>query len=309
VINKDFKIPDLKFKVDRIPKYVPTVNEILSIRAQKYQRLIHALVFELLLSTGLRSNELRQVRAEDITFDDIPYDFTDKMKSRYVGGSIKVYISRSRLKGKISRKTYFSILASKLLKFYMELNRIPFKSEIPLFPYTEKMFGEWLEKLTCSKITGDNITSVHSVTNRDENLTDVDETKYDGINQELLDAIRRRKNRDKSKTNNQFHQDKTLVVSSNISQRKIDHVSPHSLRHFFTCLMYFRNYHGEKYSKIRLMEYLGHSTEDMYLTYLSKLDLINSNTDWVKVLCGTSRDWNNLILDGRNKKKEIKVVI
>lgn len=306
IINEKLEMPDVDIKrsMENLPRYIPTAREIFSVRRQRYERLDKAVLLEMLISTGLRSSELRQVRAEDITFGDIPYDLELDGKSEYFCGSIKAYRSRMSLKGKTSRKVYISKACGRILKLYLKINRIPARSEIPLFPYGDRVFGKWMQALTCGFVDSSNSTILATETDRAEELTDVDENKY-SIDPALAAAIKSRKERNIRKSDPFKEKKKNIIYSRDILREEKTFMSPHDMRHLFACCMHYRNYYGERRTTGRLSEILGHSYSQQYLTYIENLDVIQGDGDWKKIMLGSSMDWNNLVLRYGKEIQEI----
>jgi len=138
------------------PKLVPTPKQIFFMR-MKSVPLEKALAIEILLSTGMRSGEFRQVRMCDIKFRERPIDRETTMPSNFVVATISISKEVSRVKGKNTRDVYVSKIAGRILRRYMEKFGIKENSATPLFPFAKSTLNEWFSKIGENVFKGNNI--------------------------------------------------------------------------------------------------------------------------------------------------------
>lgn len=275
---------DLVFRPTEVkPHVIPTPEQIFKIRYRRNTAVAWAAAFETLLSTGMRAGELRQLRAEDINWQDRPIEVTTGIESTYFQGSIILDPNVGVLKGKRLRKVYLSFLAAKMLRRYMESAKIPLKSPLPLFPFTPQAIEYWFEMMGMGIITESSEQRASS--NRKPSYGDVDTSKYAGVDKKLLKKIMQRQKKEEQ----QNPLDKKADIRKKRWRRTKLH--PHALRHTFTCVQYYCNYFDERQNVTRLMQLLGHSAMTTTLSYLLRLDLIHDQRTWEKLWTGKASDW------------------
>ena len=267
------------------PKVVPTPEEIFKIRRKREVPLSNIAAFELMLSTGMRVGELKQLRVEDITWDDRPMDLETKELSESCLGSIIADPSVSVHKGKKSRKLYMSIIAAKMTRKYIAKLGLPLDSPLPLFPYTTQAIEAWFEMLGNDVITKP--LEQRATTDRTPGYQDVDLDQYKGIS----DSFKKKIAKKQAKEDGQDHLDKH--ANRRVRRRTRIKLHPHAMRHTFTCAQYYRNFFGERQNTTRLMQMLGHASMTMTFSYLLRLDLVHDDKTWERLWRGKITDWMN----------------
>ena len=70
---------------------------------------------------------------------------------------------------------------------------------------------------------------------------------------------------------------------------------PHSLRHFYAYLMYYRNWYGNRKDITDLRDLLGHqciSTTNIYLVHESQV--VDNDRDWIRVMNGNGLEYRSI---------------
>lgn len=271
------------------PKLVPTPSDIFRIRMlNRSSSLEHASLFEVLLSSGLRENEARQLRACDVNFDAIPTDKETGSPSLYCGGTLSITRKEMVLKSS-GRNTYISSIAAKLLKMMMAKNGIEIGSRVPLFPLGVNGIGKRLSVIGKVVYKGRDMTQNLAVKERDVRSAGFSDLDVDslGVSESMKRLIR---NRQKSESDLPDYAREQRLKEFPV-EKKFQQLHAHALRHSFTCIMYFRNYHGEDSNMERLRQMLGHSSVRSTTIYLTNLDLIKSDSEWVRLMLGKPTDW------------------
>lgn len=269
---------------------VPAYDEIILMRQKRGVTIQTATTFEMLLSTGLRISEYCQVRLSDIDRTDIPFDKETMKMSEFVGGSITLLSKTHRIKTKKGRKVYFSKIAGKLLKKYIEWFEI--KDDEPIFPWDRNNPNHWLGKLGDGIVEGyehaGESVKEEKIVKRNLDSSDIDISNVKNPKfRKLLE------NRRKSK--------KSIDLPPEIKQQQ-EYTSQerrfhcHCLRHAFTCINRYRNVFGEREELTRLRALLGHdSASEATFNYLIKLDMITTDEQWNRIHRGRPTDWMGLV--------------
>ena len=271
------------------PKLVPKPSDIFKIRMLNRNALLgSAAMLEMILSSGLRDGEVRQVRACDIDFEYRPIDSLTGKQSLYCGGKITLMKSGMVLKSK-SKTTYISKIAAELLLRVMEKHGIKLGSRVPLFPMSENGCRTRMYKIGSVVYKGrinKQLIKAKEQDIRSAGFTDIDVDSLD-----VSEAIKRQIAKRQAKENNLPEKQKKYREGKFPVETKFQWLHPHSLRHSFTCVMYHRNYHGERANMERLRQMLGHASITTTTIYLTELELIQSDAVWKRLMLGKRGDW------------------
>lgn len=285
------KMPDMSMAggQESIPHYVPTIAEIFRIRYKRNIGLRKATCFELLMSTGMRSDEMRMLRACDFKFGERPNDAETGAPSKYFAGAIHLQPRKHRGKTRSSRKLYFSVLADMLLKKYFNMYNIPVNSHQPFCPWARQSTQDWMRELgegVVAAFESQEEAEAGKVIQRDFSYRDVDidNAALDPRMRELIKA-----RQDKANSLPEYKQ-----AAMKPERRKRHSLHPHSLRHFWMCAMHYRNPFGERRSEDRIRLMAGHSVRATTLGYLRDLDLIKTDEIWKRLWLGRPTDWLGL---------------
>ena len=271
------------------PKLVPKPSDIFKIRMLNRNALLgSAAMLEMILSSGLRDGEVRQVRACDIDFEYRPIDSLTGKQSLYCGGKITLMKSGMVLKSK-SKTTYISKIAAELLLRVMEKHGIKLGSRVPLFPMSENGCRTRMYKIGSVVYKGrinKQLIKAKEQDIRSAGFTDINVDSLD-----VSEAIKRQIAKRQAKENNLPEKQKKYREGKFPVETKFQWLHPHSLRHSFTCVMYHRNYHGERANMERLRQMLGHASITTTTIYLTELELIQSDAVWKRLMLGKRGDW------------------
>ena len=271
------------------PKLVPKPSDIFKIRMLNRNALLgSAAMLEMILSSGLRDGEVRQVRACDIDFEYRPIDSLTGKQSLYCGGKITLMKSGMVLKSK-SKTTYISKIAAELLLRVMEKHGIKLGSRVPLFPMSENGCRTRMYKIGSVVYKGrinKQLIKAKEQDIRSAGFTDIDVDSLD-----VSEAIKRQIAKRQAKENKLPEKQKKYREGKFPVETKFQWLHPHSLRHSFTCIMYHRNYHGERANMERLRQMLGHASITTTTIYLTELELIQSDAVWKRLMLGKRGDW------------------
>lgn len=279
-----------------IPHYVPTVAEVFRIRMRRKIRhglaLRKATCFELLMSTGMRSDEMRALRACDFKFGDKPIDCDTAAPSIYFTGSIHLQPRLHRGKTKGSRKLYFSALTERLLRRYFDFYKMGLNSNVPFHPWARQNIGDWMRELgegVVSPFNSDEEAEAGKVINRDFSYRDINTEELE-IDPRMRELIKSRQD-----AANALPEFKQAAMTPERTKRRNLH--PHSLRHFWMCATHYRNAFGERRSEDRLRIMAGHAYSATTFGYLRDLDLIKMDDVWKRLWLGKITDWAGIIDD------------
>lgn len=262
-----------------------TPRMIFAIREQRFCKTRTAVLFEMLLSSGMRIGEFQQLRANHIEWGIAPVDLTTNKASEFTAARIRLMRTRTQTKREKTRVTYISQLAGRLMKRHLESMRIPLDSDHKVFPWSRSDVRHMLKKL------------MHGVPGAKEALAAEDPKAQDSTDIDLDDDV---------DTTEEYKR----LIAANIAsgesfKRRNEGLDPsqkrlslpksnfkaHGLRYAFTCLMYYRSYHGERHSEIRVQRMLGHTGISTTHHYLFELDMIPSDDVWIALMLGRKQDW------------------
>lgn len=258
---------------------IPVYSDIQKLR-QKRIRLEDAMAFEFGLSSGLRISEMLSVRFCDIDFSRKPIDITTNKRSSCCGGTVTVSTIVASVKGKRTRVTFISPLASRLVRAYAKVNTVNLSSKIPLFLSPSRM--ETSMNAIRSLIQWDASKRKTASSKRTCGEVELNES-FSNLPIPMQKAYAARIQREETAT----HIPDGIIETGNLTW--------HSLRHFFTALMLHRTYDGHRNAVERVMELLGHSSLTTTMHYLSKLTVVASDQEWVHTVNGTSSSWINVV--------------
>lgn len=263
------------------PTLVPTPDQIFKVRRKcRGITLREAMAFEVLLSTGMRVSEFLQIRACDVDFGDHPHDKEFDAPSPFFCGSISIDRDIHVTKGDNTRKVYLSNIAAKLLKANMDKEGIKEGGMVPIFMWSKPSLEKWLQKMgrgVFGKVSDD-------TPERTVGLRDLTEKDLEGLDPKLKRKVMRRQ---KTEANMPQHEQKGRKRNGKKSRK----LHAHALRHSFTCIMFYRNYFGERQSEDRLRVLLGHSKFTTTFLYLKKIDMLHDDDTWRRLVFGRSYDW------------------
>jgi len=284
-ISDDFAFPPLD--AFALPKKVfsqPIVvkpETLFGMRQLTGVRLDMACCVEMAISSGMRSpSELFSLRANQIQFDKHPFDISTGKPSVYTGGMIALNPVSQQIKYSRPRIVFFSKIAGRMLRKYMQLQNIPETSNAYLFPFADlgntlDVFIEAFPELQSKEIT--------TALDAQENAAELE-----GFEQ-MPDSLKRRQERAMARKN-RFRYGINPLENKEV-RTKIKQLHWHAFRHTFTCYQFYRNYYGEQHNVERLRVMLGHHDETELLTYLTQLSLINSQREWEQIHIGRPTDW------------------
>lgn len=273
--------------------FIPTAQQIFKIRvAQPLKYLRQITAFEMMLSSGMRINELRRVKLCDIRFKvGCIYDAGLQKESPFVGGWLTLRQDRGfRIKGRDKRRVYFSKLAAKLLKRYIEVQRLDQDPRLPLWPFTSQAINTWQND--CFEVIEDEVEQ--PIQNRD-GFWDIDTEEH--VNNKSLSAQYRKSLRKRQE--NIEKQKKAIPLISKVriepAREKIT-LTNHGLRHFYAMLMYYRSWSGTHHDVQTVATLLGHRNIQTTYEYMHKVEPVcHSFSDWKRILIGNGMDYRNCL--------------
>lgn len=284
-IEKDPFPRDITIRqTESFPKVVPSPIDIFAMRYKRGVNLRKIFAFELLLSTGMRKNELHQLRAEDIQFGNRPKSIETQRFSDVVAGAIYLDPAVGVLKGSRPRLVYISKFAMKWVRLYMKTYGIPAQSPVPLLPYCRSSIDNWITEIGAGIIRTN--PQQTATTQRTTSFTDVSMHALKGLDSRFLAAMKRRQ-----KTEDRKDVLEKIAETRNTKRRRGNKLHCHALRHSFTCIQYYYNWFGERNSALRLMELLGHCELTTTTAYLQRLSLVDDMQTWRRVWLGRILDW------------------
>jgi site-specific recombinase XerD len=267
--------------------FVPTPTEIFRMRRKRNVRFEHAWILEVLLSSGMRIDELVQTRACDINLNDRPFDQELKQYSPYFTGSINLGLTTHTTKRSNPRKVYLSYMAVELTKKFFVRHNIDPGSTVSIFPWDWRNSQQWLYML------GDGIVERYLSTgnnpneaNRERNFTDLDVDEL-AVSDDFKKLIKRRQDDE-----NNIEAYKRAASQPAPQKKRMLH--PHSLRYAFTSYMYYRNPFGERRDEQRLRILLGHRSINVLFVYLRDLNLVSDDPTWQQLYLGKPEDWSGI---------------
>jgi site-specific recombinase XerD len=275
-----------------LPHVVPTPAEIFRIRMRPRVRLEHAWFFELGLSSGMRSDEMAQLVPADFNFNDRPYDKELCRPSPYFTGSIQLAPTKMTIKRRRPRKVYFSYLAGMLTKEFLAKHGLDASDRTTcIMPWHRTNCQQWIRHLGEGIIdqynpdaAGTGLAAGEVQRDRYYSKLNVDELNVDPAFKRL---ISRRQKVGEGLEDYKREAAKQLKVR----QR---HLHPHSMRHAFTSIMYYRNPLGERQADSSLRILLGHQQYNTTFIYLRDLPLVQNDTTWKQLWLGKPHDWSGI---------------
>lgn len=285
---------NLGHTIRRAKLYIPTPQDIFHIRSGKtHSHITSYMCMEMLLSSGMRVGELVQIRCCDIQKPDPPiYDFELKKVSPFVGYEVFLNTATGlRIKNGISRKVYFSKIASDLIDIYMERTGLRRDSIVPLIPYDRKIVHGWIVKLgkaLVDKQQEEKRVEDAGQKKRLDGLMDLNVDEIDGTEaykkriRAIQEAERKRMAR---------HPGMERCGGVKEPPKKIS-FHPHLLRHFYTINALYRNIYGNRKDVISVRDLLGHGkyhTTDRYTSLMSSA--CKNDLEWRRLWIGNGFDY------------------
>jgi site-specific recombinase XerD len=282
-----FPFPEFMRKVGKPPR-TPNIlmpRMILALRELRFIPVEKSAAIETLFSSGMRVSELCQLRANQIEWNVVPQDLSTNAPSVYCGGRIQLKREETSIKSGRSRITYFSKVSARLLRKHMEKFRIPFDSTQRLFRWRRNNITHWLYELT------DKVPMLQESIDQHSKIIDLSQTEED-ISQ-IQDERMRRLARERQKKEQRFIESGITDPRHGKHQRmlKSRRFKLHGLRYAFCCLMYYRNYHGERNNRDRCMRMMGHSNSAIHYQYLFDMDWVTNDAMWEALVAGRKQDW------------------
>jgi integrase len=272
-----------------VQQYVPSFPELMKMRTRLGSREIRvATMFELLLTSGLRDNELAQLRVGDIKFGVSVNDLETKRQSVYCGGKIEILIDRMNVKYGSNHTTYFSVLAGKLLKKHIQHYGLS-DPRMPLFPWAESTRRLDLESALNEFV----ISSGNDITERKHGFKDLvsEIDSIPGVSNQFKKLIQKR-----------ARQSDTEVTRLGATPRDMKQIKAkkysahqHCFRRAFTCIQYYRSYYGSMRDLAAIKSFLGHTNLEAMSNYLLELNLITDRSQWNMIMLGKPGDYRALL--------------
>ena len=295
----DFKVPDwpkpLKGNVCT-PRIVPP-ETLFEVRQATGLRYGAAAMVELFVSTGMRRSEVFGLTANQLLFDRIPIDQTTNKPSIYAGGTIILDKNNQVIKGRKSRVVFFSKIAARMLRAYMQDQGMQEGLNIPLFPFDLKQLYKWMAEIQemfpelQDKEVMRHVGKVQTVEGYD-----IDEVEDERLKKLIANQVKR---------NNNFVGPVDPQKQQEVPE-KMKGIHPHQFRHTFACYQLFRNYYGERDNIRRVMTMLGHSDDETTMIYLSNLAAIKDDAQWARIYLGRPTDWSRCLPRGVHRRERRK---
>ena len=276
--------------IPSMPAILPTPEQIFRIRLRDDVKIEQAFFFELGLSSGMRSEEMAQLRACDFNFDDRPYDKELKQRSPYFVGSIQLKLTHFNIKQKHPRTVYFSSIAAHLWKQYIAKFRIDPTSTMPIYPWSRTNIQHWIRQLGIGIVEkgftiGEGLDE--GEVQRERGFIDISPDQLIEMPKDFRKLVERRQ--DKERNIEDYKRKSSQPLKG---RKRVLH--PHSLRHAFTNFAYYRNPLGERLASDSLRLLLGHTAYSTTFTYLRDLNIINEDRTWIRLWIGKPDDWSGI---------------
>lgn len=293
-----FRIPN----PSGLPPFIPTARQIFEIRNSPYVKgYMMACMLEWLISTGMRIDELLQVRVCDICWEPKMYDREADRISPYIGASVDLNPAAGyNIKNNLRRKVFVSKLAVKMTKRYMAESGIEAEDNVPLFPIVYATFQERMSYLT----TKLNLVDSHGMSKDSDgklipvikrNLDDVD-VDASCLNHEIRKRILHLKQRQQTKKPYTFSTGKKIAKVGIREKPKEGRCTAHAFRHFFGVMMYYRDYTGNKHCLDTVSKLMGHKTLKESEKYIRReLQSIRNDKEWKQIMLGNGFEYRNLV--------------
>lgn len=277
---------------EKMPTVVPSTEEIFQMRLKSRVRLEWAWAFETILSSGMRSAELMQLRAGDFDFTKRPFDKELNRPSPYFAGMINMQSGRFRTKNSTPRTVYVSELCASLTRELLaKYNINEGDMNVPLVPRLRQSVQQWINELATGIIDrGNNKVGTGLAAGeqqRDAFFLDVDLDSLT-ISEELKEAIKKRQN-----VGNNL-EDYKREAAQPMRVRCRTFMGPHALRHSWTNFTYYRNPFGERQAAESLRLLLGHNGLTTLHVYLTKLNMLDNDGTWKRLWLGKPNDWSGI---------------
>lgn len=277
-------------------RFVPNVENIFLVRRQKKAKVRNAVLFELILSTGLRNKEVRQLRLGDIRFTHNVHDIEEDIKSPYVGGTIILNRASHALKTRKSRVVYLSRIAANLMKVYIKVNGLEGADpSIPLFPFNNMLVVRSVEKVT--ECVHNSSTQVANQETKIENtrkpgFMDIDSEMLKNVPEDIAKKIiLSQKNEAKDEESVQFKVEETVATTSAFHEKRRSVWNPHAIRHLFAMIQHYRSYFGLRGHMDSVRKLLGHTNTGTTQLYLSDKELVCTDKQWKQIMLGVRTDY------------------
>lgn len=289
-----------------------TMSAIRYMRAQPGMYPDFAALFEVLLSSGMRKAEVISVRCNMIDFTIRPIDSETGKRAKLCGGGIYLDGTEVDVKNSKPRVVYFSKAAAKALKVYIKVNMINMNSTAPLFPvnanYSMKKVGEsWFNMkfdadmearkealLPSNEISDDEDTeSKRGKLKRANEIAEyLEETHpfHDKASkaEANLEKILKRKRKTKKNLKRSFRE----RIKTNKKGEPIPEVlNPHSLRHFWAAVSYFKSIDGQRRNLNHVSWLAGHVGTVTTMDYIAERNVINEMNEWEEVWQPNAMHW------------------
>ena len=274
-------------------RYTMTYDEIKLYRTLKIDiRMVAA--FEVFISSGMRLSDLCNIRCCDVYVGKKVFDKIDGCNSKYIGAAILIDPRLIRTKNRKKRVTYISAYALKMLKLYMDVMGLNFKSNSPLFPWATDTFRAYFSEI------GIEFKKIRDAFYSNEKIADSRSLKVnpelmigepftgEGINKRLVNRIKTRiKNIQRSNK-----RDDVLIDDTH----EMNNLHIHAFRYTFTSLMYHRDWAGGRKDAVYISQLLGHRHHSQTMTYLTTVNTVNDDTEWKLIWLGSPNDWRNAVI-------------
>lgn len=274
-------------------RYTMTYEEIKLYRTLKIDiRMIAA--FEVFVSSGMRLSDLCNIRCCDVYVGKSVFDKIDGCPSKYIGASILIDPRAIRTKTRKKRVTYISVYALKMLKIYMDVMGLNFKSNSPLFPWATDTFRTYFSEIGGEfKKLRDNFYKKEGIDNSrslkiNPELMIGEQFTGEGMNKKLVKRIKTRMKN--IKRSNKI--DDVLIDDTH----KMSNLHIHAFRYTFTSLMYHRDWAGGRNDAVYISQLLGHRHYSQTMTYLTTINTVNDDTEWKLIWLGSPNDWRNAVI-------------
>ena len=274
------------------PNVIPTAASIFKVR-QRITSLRDATVIELLLSSGMRISEMMQLRVCDLNFGCNITDFELEITSPYIGGWIELSPSRGlqTKRGKY-RTVFFSKLAAKLIKRYIACSGVDINGVCPLFPFKKQDLYYMIRKAGRGLVgKGKQDESKYQ---RKAGFLDIDVHSI-----EATDAYREMLRKSQDAERKKLADSNGMGDAAKPMASRGTYLHPHSLRHFFAVVQYYRNYYGNRRDLVTLRDLLGHSSTDQTNVYVTSQPVVTSEAEWKRIFNGNGFEYREALSGGK----------
>ncbi len=281
-------------------QFVPSLEQI--IRCRNYLNTKHirqAVIFELLLSSGMRDGELSQLRVCDIKFGTKVVDKETGLPSAYVGGSIELRIDQINIKRSKSRTVYFSVLAAKVLRKYLEVVGIANQPNFPVVPWAERTRTDYFmalgKAIGINAVLRDEKGNLTISTVRKSGFADIAaaELNSSGISESMKRVIMARQKQ--AATIASAYEANELPPDIQERHEKRPAMTAHALRRAFTCIQHYRSHKGSENDLAFVVSQLGHSGFQSIDRYLVEMQYLTSRSQWNMLMLGRPSEYRNIL--------------